>query len=123
MEVDSQTEVFETPSMLRHEWRMRLARPRTLDCIRRSVAMSLARHGDRLVSLRMLPLPRIESYTAGMRAIVAYQGIPERFLTDVIVLGHARTAIVVSAGGIGDESDVLAEALACARVLSARIRS
>src|SRR5262245_40645672 len=47
IEVDSQTDVYESSWMLRAEWRMRMSRPRALDCIRRNLASTLTRHGDR----------------------------------------------------------------------------
>src|SRR5262245_28883037 len=59
IEVDSQTDVYESSWMLRAEWRMRMSRPRALDCIRRNLASTLTRHGDKLVSLRKLWLPCI----------------------------------------------------------------
>src|SRR5262245_10050777 len=93
VEVDSQSEVFAASWMLRGEWRRRVRSARALDCERRGTSEALAERGDRLVSFRTIALPHLRASSLGLRIVVTERGLPDRLLTDVIVMGRSRTAI------------------------------
>jgi len=124
IEVDSQTDVFETSRMLRGELQKRVASPHALACLRLSLSGSLAEQGDTLVSLGRISVRHLGAPAFGLRAVTLERGLPDLLLTEAIVIGRSRTVIVVTVNGfVQDEAEILATARNCARIVAGRIQA
>jgi hypothetical protein len=96
----SSVRVVQTPRMLRLDWKRAFEHPNALSCLRRVVARDIAKDGFRLISLRVLPFPRVAPYVKRIRVIqeVRRSGRKLRVLVDIIAFGERRTELTLAVG-------------------------
>jgi hypothetical protein len=117
--------VVRTPRMLRLDWKRSFEHPNALSCLRRVVARDIRKDGFRLVSLRVLPFPRVAPYVKRIRVIQEGRRGGRRFrvLADVIVLGEGRNELTLAVGTLLSRRAGIEEVeRRLARTMLARVR-
>jgi len=121
-EVSSETEVLQSADMLRGEWKVQIATPGAVPCLRSFFAKRIAAAGNTFVSFKRIPFPRIATYSAGFRLVGVVDGF--RYVVDSAALGTGRTQIAVSVGAVVHQRHyVAAETRRLARILVRRAKT
>lgn len=90
--------MLKTAAMVRLDWRRSIASPHFISCMR-SVAGKAAKDvKGKLVSLRLLVVPRIGDYSAGYRMVVDYttKNGNVRMVIDTVGFAKGRTEMTLS---------------------------
>lgn len=96
--VGSEVWLMRTAGMAALDWQRIIAKPGYIRCHRSMLSRELQR-GQKLLSVRKLPFPRVAPRTAAYRAVIrmrAADGSAVRVLNDVVLLDHGRTEISIS---------------------------
>jgi hypothetical protein len=123
--LQSQAQVMKTSKMVALDWRRTVASPKAFPCVRTMLAKSLPK-GQRLVSFRKQPFPKLTQYTAAYRALldVAASGQHVAVVVDIVLVGRSRTEVSLSVGAPAAARSTLPVAeLRLARTLLARVRA
>ena len=125
LEFDSASEVLKTRRMVALDWRRSVLAPGTVSCLRQTMSNGLG-SSAKLVSFRKLAFPRLSTYTAFFRGVIAVeaQGQTARVLADIVLVGRRRREITLSvAGPAAAKSAISAAERRLARVLVSRARA
>jgi hypothetical protein len=125
LEFDSAAEVLKTRRMVSLDWQRSVVAPDAVPCLRKTLINGLG-SSAKLVSFRKLPFPRVSTYIAFFRGVIAVQaqGQTVRVLADTVVIGRSRTEITLSvAGPAAAKRAISAAERRLARVLVSRARA
>jgi hypothetical protein len=123
LQIQSETQVMQTPAMLRADFE-RTVRPEVVRCLGASLEHSVG-SGAKVVSTKRLPFPRVGSISAAYRLLLAVpvQGQTVRLAVDIVAVGVRRTEISLVTIVPAQAQDVLlASDRRLARLLAGRAR-
>jgi hypothetical protein len=123
--LQSVAQVLKTTTMVARDWQRTVASPKAFACLRTTLTRSLPA-GERLVSFRRLPFPRLARYSAAFRAVidVSVLGRHARVLADIVVAGRSRTELTLSVEApAAARATVTRAEVRLLRVLLARVRA
>jgi hypothetical protein len=123
--LDSQTQVLRTPKMAKLDWKRTVADPRVLPCLRQAFAKQAKPAGEKLLSLRFIPVPHFGTHTKEYRLKMALVSqIPAvRVTVDALVFGAGRDELSLIASGLAShEASFHKLQLQLARRLAKRLR-
>jgi hypothetical protein len=122
--LDSQADVLRTPKMLKLDWKRTVADPRVLPCLRQAFAKLAKPAGEKLISLRFIPVPHLAKYTKEYRLKMALtsQTPAVKFTVDALVFGAGHDELSLIASGLTtDEPSFHRLQLQLARRLAKRL--
>jgi hypothetical protein len=125
LELRSVAQVLKTRAMVARDWRRTVTDPRAVACLRGAVTKGLT-SGQRLVSFRRLPFPRLATYATAYRALVDVGAgrTHVRALADLVLVGRGRTELTLMiAAPAGAGATIAAADVRLARTLLARVRA
>jgi hypothetical protein len=123
-EFDSAGQVLKTHRMVALDWRRSVLAPGAVSCLRTTLSKGLGTTA-KVVSFAKLPFPRVGTYTAFFRAVIAVQaqGRTVRVLADIVLAGRGRTELSLSvAGPAAAKTAISAAERRLARLLVSRAR-
>lgn len=100
--LDSQTDVLRTPRMVRLDWKRTVTDPRVLPCLRQAFAQQAKPGGEKLISLRWIPIPWFGAFSKEYRLKMALlsQSPAIRVTIDALVFGAGRNELSLIASGL-----------------------
>jgi hypothetical protein len=119
----SETQVLRTPGMVKLDWQRSVTAPQVLPCLRQSFAKSVGKDG-RLVSLRVIAIPHLVTYTKAYRVVVDVETPAGKRMIefDALALGAGRDELTIALSGPSSAGASLQRlALQLARELAARL--
>ena len=125
LELQSAAQVLKTRSMVALDWRRTVTAPKAFSCVRTTMAKSLPA-GQRLVSFRKQPFPKLAQYTAAYRALIDVSAGGRHVLVaaDIVLVGRGRTEVSLSVEApAAARSSLPAAEVRLARALLARVRA
>ncbi len=125
LELQSDAQVMKTRAMVAADWSRTVTSPKAFACVRSMLAKSLPA-GERLVSFKKQPFPRLTRYTTAYRALVdvSLSGQHALVVADVVLVGRSRTELSLSVEApAAARSTLPAAELRLARALLARVRA
>jgi hypothetical protein len=125
LQLQSIAQVMKTRSMVARDWKRSIVDPRAFGCIRHMLTKGLLSN-ERLVSFRRVAFPRLATYTAAFRALIAVRANGQRVLVlaDVVVFGRSRTELTLTvAAPASVRSSISRAEVRIARGLLARVRA
>jgi hypothetical protein len=124
-EFDSAGQVLKTRRMVGLDWRRSVLAPGAVSCLRTTLGKGLGTNA-KVVSFAKLRFPRVATYTALFRAVIAVQapGRTVRVLADIVLAGRGRTELSLSvAGPAAAKTAISAAERRLARLLISRARA
>jgi hypothetical protein len=125
LELQSAAQVLRTRTMVALDWRRTVTAPKAFSCVRTTLARSLPA-GQRLVSFKKQPFPRLAQYTAAYRALIDVSAGGQQVLVvaDIVLVGRSRTELSLSVEAPATaRSSLPAAELRLAKALLARARA
>lgn len=125
IEIDSESEVLQTPAMVGLDWQRSVLAPQVVPCLRSGLATRLGASG-RLVSFGRVGFPSVASDARKYRALVDVTSgsATVRVMIDVVLLGSGRTEItLMTTAPLAADSSVGPAELRLARLLVSRVRA
>jgi hypothetical protein len=99
--LDSQTAVLRTPRMVQLDWKRTVADPHVLPCLREAFVRQAKPAGEKLISLRWIPIPRFGAFSKEYRLKMALSQTPAvRITIDALVFGAGRDELSLVASGL-----------------------
>ena len=128
IEFDNEAQVLQTPEMVKLDWQRTVLAPQLLPCLRVGLAKTIPSTTATIVSVRRIAFPRITAQTAAIRAVVDVKAgtspVPVRLFVDVVLVGHGRTEISLTATALFANDKVTRAAEArLALILASRARA
>lgn len=93
LELESDANVLETPTMVRLDWQRSIVDPRSTPCLRSTLAKTLPA-GATIASFGVAAIPRLAPRARRYRAIVSVNGT--KLLVDLVAMAKNRTEIQLS---------------------------
>jgi hypothetical protein len=125
LELQSAAQVLKTRTMVALDWRRTVTAPKAFACVRTTLAKSLPA-GQRLVSFRKQPFPKLAQYTAAYRALIDVSAGGQHVLVvaDIVLVGRSRSELSLSVEApAAARSGLPAAELRLAKTLLARARA
>ena len=123
LEVDTETQVLQTPHMVTLDWQRTVLPPQVLPCMRSSVAKSLPA-GATIVSVKRTGFPHVATYSNAFRILLdlTSSGQTVHMFVDIAVFGRGRTEITMTTTApLAAAAVVRASEVRLARLLTARV--
>ncbi len=123
LQFDSQAEVLRTPTMVRLDWKRSVLSSKVVPCLRQTVAKTLPA-SETLVSVKLLPFPRVATYTRAYRTLIDVKETTGsvRVAVDVVLVGRGSTEITLTTTALEAAGAVVTGAEArLARLLASRV--
>jgi hypothetical protein len=122
-EVDSETQVLRTPTMVRLDWQRTVLAPQVQPCLRKGLAKSLGSHA-KLVSFSRVAFPHVARYVRAYRVVADVKttagALPVEI--DVVVLEAGRSEVTLTLTGLAAAKAALhSEDVRLARLLVHRL--
>jgi hypothetical protein len=97
LDLDSEAQILQTPSMVRLDWKRSVLDPHMLPCIRQVFAKALPSTA-RIVAVRRQAFPTLTTYTRAYRLVVdvTANSTTVRMFSDIVLFGRGRTEVTLS---------------------------
>ncbi len=118
IEVDSESQVLQSPHMVSLDWQRTVVAPQVMPCLREGLAKSVGKT-EKLESFTVTAFPKVGNNSRRLRAIIDVKNV--RVMMDIIVVAQHATEITLTftAPAVA-ETSVSAAELVLARRLAAR---
>ena len=95
--IQSDAQVLKTRAMVARDWQRSVADPRSVSCIRYTLAKQLPSN-ERLVSFGRHAFPKLAQYSAAYRMLVRVhaQGQTVDVVIDLVTVGRSRTELTLT---------------------------
>ncbi|HEX4520369.1 MAG TPA: hypothetical protein VH063_12380 [Gaiellaceae bacterium] len=95
LELDSETTVLQTPTMVARDWQRTVTAPQVLPCLRASL-QKVVKPSEHILSLHSVSFPRLTQYTRKFRLIMSVKagtGKTTKLMFDFIAIGQGQTEL------------------------------
>jgi hypothetical protein len=97
IDFDSESQVLQTPAMVKLDWQRTVLAPQVLPCLRSNFQKHAAA-SEKLVSVTRLAIPALGTYSRAYRVLLDYTQNAQtvRLFVDVVLVGRGRTEITLT---------------------------
>lgn len=96
IDIDTQSDVLKTPTMVALDWQRNVTAPQVVPCVRAELAKEV-QPGQRLVSFASLGFPKVTKYARAWRAVIDVKNgstsVP--VMIDIVLIGRGQTEITL----------------------------